>query len=185
MMKKLLVLMMVLGMASLANAGLILTIGGEPAPDEITLKPSDWIEIDIDVTADHTCFAYDVALQLSNAQAKLDLQMGPIGFPTEFFFAGAIIGDPTAQSVRVSASQFMSGTDVAGPAVLVNNVLLHCEEDTDVVLALVVKDGVGTVVDGQQLTTGDILDSILIHQIPEPMTMVLLGLGGLFLRRRK
>ena len=30
-----------------------------------------------------------------------------------------------------------------------------------------------------------ILDTITIHQIPEPITMALLGLGGLFLRRRK
>ena len=30
-----------------------------------------------------------------------------------------------------------------------------------------------------------ILDTITIHQIPEPITIALLGLGGLFLRRRK
>ena len=29
------------------------------------------------------------------------------------------------------------------------------------------------------------IDSIVIHQIPEPATLMLLGLGGLFLRRRK
>ena len=28
-------------------------------------------------------------------------------------------------------------------------------------------------------------DSVLIHQVPEPITFALLGLGGLFLRRRK
>jgi hypothetical protein len=40
------------------------------------------------------------------------------------------------------------------------------------------------------LLNGDdnvILDSITIHQtgVPEPMTIALLGIGGLFLRRRK
>ncbi|MHC4154714.1 MAG: PEP-CTERM sorting domain-containing protein [Planctomycetota bacterium] len=28
-------------------------------------------------------------------------------------------------------------------------------------------------------------DQVLIHQIPEPMTVALLGLGGLFLVRRR
>jgi hypothetical protein len=33
---------------------------------------------------------------------------------------------------------------------------------------------------------GAMIDTILIHQIiPEPMTIALLGLGGLLLRRRK
>jgi len=34
-------------------------------------------------------------------------------------------------------------------------------------------------------TTGGILDSLTIHQIPEPMTIALLGLGSLFLLRRR
>ena len=48
----------------------------------------------------------------------------------------------------------------------------HCTEVGDVVVHLLD--------DGMQ-----IVDSIVIHQIPEPMTIALLGLGGLFLRRRK
>jgi len=32
---------------------------------------------------------------------------------------------------------------------------------------------------------GAVMDSQIIHQIPEPITLALLGLGGLFLRRRK
>jgi hypothetical protein len=35
--------------------------------------------------------------------------------------------------------------------------------------------------DGSAVT---LVDSITIHQVPEPITMTLLGLGGLFLRRR-
>jgi hypothetical protein len=34
-------------------------------------------------------------------------------------------------------------------------------------------------------TTGVIEDTLTIHQIPEPTTIALLGLGGLLLRRRK
>ena len=35
------------------------------------------------------------------------------------------------------------------------------------------------------LNTGAVEDTLLIHQVPEPMTVLLLGLGGLLLRRRK
>jgi hypothetical protein len=182
-MKKLLVLLLVLGMASLANAALVLSINGEEAPGEITLMTSETIVIDMHLTAGQTNFAYDVAFVLSNAQAALD--WSEITFPTEYFFAGALIGQPNPQEVRVSASQFMAGTDIVGPAVLVDGLLLHCEEATPLRLDLIVMDGAGTVIDGQAQVTGTILDSVTIMQIPEPASMLLLGLGGLLLRRRK
>jgi len=46
-------------------------------------------------------------------------------------------------------------------------------------------DGPGVVVITLMDTGGNTLDTITISQIPEPMTVALLGLGGLFLRRRK
>jgi len=45
--------------------------------------------------------------------------------------------------------------------------------------------GLGDVTVGLYSGEGDPVDSFIIHQIPEPMTMSLLALGGLFLRRRK
>jgi hypothetical protein len=51
---------------------------------------------------------------------------------------------------------------------------LHCEGPS--------WDNVVMLWDG---STGDLLDTIIIHQVPEPATIALLGLGGLFLRRRK
>jgi len=46
-------------------------------------------------------------------------------------------------------------------------------------------DGPGIVVITLLDTDGVVLDTITVSQIPEPMTVALLGLGGLFLRRRK
>jgi hypothetical protein len=34
-------------------------------------------------------------------------------------------------------------------------------------------------------STVNLVDSIIVHQIPEPLTLALLGVGGLFLRRRR
>ncbi len=57
---------------------------------------------------------------------------------------------------------------------LVDNIIFHCEVPGDVTLTLV----------GDYENGIEVLDTQIIHQLPEPMTMCLLGLGGLFLRRR-
>jgi len=81
-----------------------------------------------------------------------------------------------------------------GPYVLADDLIFHCEEGTDLIIDLVAMgdliywtyDETGTKTGSQVIAAGGtILDSIYVEQIPEPMTIVLLGLGGLFLRRRK
>ena len=88
-----------------------------------------------------------------------------------------------------------------GPYTLLDNVWLHCDGDGPVTVDLIaasslrymtysvsqtpigydwaVEDYVETV------AVGTIMDSVTIEQIPEPMTMSLLGLGGLALLRRR
>ena len=51
------------------------------------------------------------------------------------------------------------------------DVAFHCDGEGDVTLYLVDNNG-------------EVADSQVIHQIPEPMTLALLGLGGLLLRRK-
>ena len=50
--------------------------------------------------------------------------------------------------------------------------------DSTIVLGNLVDDGQGSYLIA-------VSDTVVIHQVPEPMTMALLGLGGLLLRRRK
>lgn len=71
---------------------------------------------------------------------------------------------------------------VPGPLTIMDGLLFHCVELTDVIIDLHVTGP--TIIDGQPIPESTILDSIIVHQIPEPMTVALLGLGGLFLLRR-
>ena len=82
-MRKLLALCLVLGMASIANAGFLLSVNGEPAPDSIgfppedPVEPSTYFEIDVDLSAGVNA-AYDVLLSIT----------GPAIFTVPEWFAG-------------------------------------------------------------------------------------------------
>jgi hypothetical protein len=63
---------------------------------------------------------------------------------------------------------------------VVNGITYRAEiaGDSTIILGSVVDDGKGNYLMA-------VWDTVVIHQVPEPMTICLLGLGGLFLRRRK
>jgi len=64
----------------------------------------------------------------------------------------------------------------ADPGVYIDDISFVCESDSqDAILNLY------TTVDFETFT---LADTAVIHQVPEPMTMALLGLGGLLLRKR-
>ena len=66
--------------------------------------------------------------------------------------------------------------ETAPPGVYFDNFIFHCEQPGDAMIKLwITPDGV----------TMTLQDTVIIHQIPEPASMLLLGLGGLLLRRRK
>jgi len=231
-MKKLLALLLVLGMASMTQAAFVLSVGGQPAPDSIDLLPSEVVELDIHLLADDMLFnGGDLAIQLSNAQGSLNYSgvsfpaatMRTKGVPVGVFplkdnmgFAG-----PYAVVAGLSGPQnlVVSGGDLAlnaknnsvleGPwgggyipavaansyPILMQGLMFHCEEPTDVTISLLaagqgitrLEYDVDKNVIGQTTiyAPGTVLDTIIVHQIPEPMTMSLLGLGGLALLRRR
>ena len=161
--------MLVLGLVSAANAVLSLSVGGAPAPDEITLSPSD--DIVLDVQSDGTA-AYAVILEVHNPTARtLSNPRTTQGNMSAAYY----YGPPTYVPPTYPYPYFDIGiADSAGALVPGTGfeVDFHCDGPEDVLVRLIDYD------------TGAVLDSLLIHQ-PEPMTIALLGLGGLFLRRRK
>jgi len=224
-MKKLLALLLVLGMASMVQAGFILSVNGLPAPDEYTMMPSDHITLDVHITPGTEFNGGDFLIKLSNGQAVLDDAgvVFPLATMKTFNFGMWTLQDDSPTGITYAAAQsaddryLFSGGSLtwnsinnpdpyagfpplipAVPAlsypVLMDGLDLHCVEATDVVVELIAPYGISRllhnasgVVTGSEkiIADGTVMDSIVIHQIPEPMTMSLLGLGGLALLRRR
>lgn len=183
-MKKLLVLMMVLGIASAANAALLLSVDGvvDPPDSEIEIKESDWVTIDIwgDGATPGGDFFLGIgvegpaSLDVANAQILYTGNQKGIaeGYAAYAPYIGGGVNVPFYQ-VTLFDLVPPEQTQVPLEGTLVDGIRLHC-------------DGVGEVTVILTDLDGQILDTQVIHQIvPEPMTLGLLGLGGLFLRRRK
>jgi hypothetical protein len=187
MMKKLLIFMLVLGMASFASASLNVAIsvnGSTTGPDEITLQVSDTITIDI----------YDAGgvppYGQRNYGAYLDFQFPSMGcYALSNPRLGPAAGDmaswsfatyaPPADYDEYTVSRSFTPQAVGDPAGAIFLVDFHCETPDNIVYVYLYHTLIGG---GSQ-----VIDTLTIHQvpIPEPMTVTLLGLGGLLLRRRK
>jgi len=174
-MKKLLAFALVLGIASLASAAVQydLSLNGSTEITQVWIMPSETVVVDIHAT------------------------YGPSDGPDDFWLGLAPAGDPPGDG------EWVWGTEIAGPGAgdtlaitnyadvwvwgiydtipapgswadgMVMSIEFHCLAKGDVIVQLY--DPTGYIV----------IDEAVIHQIPEPASLALLGLGGLLLRRRK
>jgi hypothetical protein len=186
-MKKLIVLLGVLAIASTANATLQISVNGikEPVNSEIWAEPSVPIHLDIWTDA-------DIAPQVGETYWALAAQT------TGAAISGGIILEPYASDETLTikidddardfgwvplpegengvwGSVFSTGGSIPVDATIYDEILFHCQGPGDVTVTLYETDFVNS----------EPIDSVIIHQIPEPATVMLLGLGGLLLRRRK
>jgi hypothetical protein len=187
-MKKLLVLMLVLGLTSVASATnadkmIQLSINGEPAPDEITMVVSEWIKLDIMLAPDLLMDVMELDLEIVGP-GHIELDPQNVVEPTDIIVGAFESWSLVVQGVSEKGIEVIAGTsfgEVAGT--LVDYILFHCDGLGDVTVTIT---DAGT---NNILNVGDVgpeaMGSIIIHQIPEPTTVMLLGLGSLFLLRRR
>ena len=171
-MKKLLVLAVVFGMASAVSAGLVLTA------DESVLSPNEpWNSTLLAISSDSDITGFEVAIQIDGPAA---LDAADIVFPETWMFA-PYVKEATDTMVDITGGDFFAKT---GPLIVAEDILFTCLGAGDVLVTLIATGD--NILDGVTYGAGTIFDTITIMQsIPEPMTVVLFGLGGLFLRRRK
>jgi hypothetical protein len=183
MMKKLLIVLMVLAMAAVANAALTtvkISVDGVVDPPDVKLLPSETAVIDIHAWSDAGVSI--VALLQGpatltkgadfSAWEQSNWYVMPDSEKPDYIAAFTDMGYKDITNLYFGDIMDISEPFTQPAGKVFDELVLHCERLGDVTLTLFNPD-LG------------VLDSQVIHQIPEPMTMVLLGLGGLFLRRRK
>jgi hypothetical protein len=182
MMKKVLVTLLVLGLASAANAGLTLGVSGNTTDmmpgdtatlsivgaDPVPASDAPWIMVQGDaVGIDGGTLLYpgslssyqDAEAVAVDAGVSLPELLASMGFENLMDLSFAVFADGSATPAP------LTGT-------LVDGITLT---------ALVEGEAIVSLLNGDFTTA----DSFTATVIPEPMTIALLGLGGLFLRRRK
>jgi hypothetical protein len=190
MMKKILVLLLVLGMASWAHAGLINVVAdgvGDMGHAGTALDPlaiGEVLKIKITLAAGASSDGYDLDLHVTGA-GQLAESAGGINYAPGIgmWTYSGIVGNSIAQMSEIHLMGQWKDQD------LIWNLEIECTGEDDVLVDLTLNGGTrvdpmgGTAyVDLGEADLGD----LVIYQIPEPMTIALLGLGGLLaLRRRK
>ena len=181
-MKNVLVLIMVLGIASVANASLMLTVNSAPgqggdAGEEITLEVCETIWIGVEDIGIANPGHFDCYVNILEDGGVDETQGEWVGGNNFYSPPGLASGSNTYMGYIATYGDIWkvvnseASTTVSGPG-LTADFEFHCTGEGDVV------------VDIWDMQLG-VIDTLTIHQIPEPATIALLGLGGLLLRRRK
>jgi hypothetical protein len=181
MMKNLLIVFSVLALASTANATLSLTVTGGVLEGDGSYTIPVGGTLNIGINNDD---ASQLGLAAFIHPAPADLSLGGIDDLTL-----------STNVVNGNAGNLDMGTLNPGWAGIIQTDLSKPDPAYTVPLGDVVTlleyncyaEGIVTLtlMDSPIALAGATLDSITINQVPEPITFALLGLGGLFLRRRK
>lgn len=176
-MKKLLILMLVMGIASTANAtvtlvssaGNTLDPSGNLAPNVTMIQIyNDTAEPGVGAKWYPVVYAADPA----NWTGVGNVYQPPSYGGTLTYYGEVDFGTGWGVTDTWEADLLQPVTDPYGVGVLADFELL-CTGEGAVTVTLLASD----------LVT--VVDTLQIEQVPEPITFALLGLGGLFLRRRK
>ena len=200
-MKKMLMLFLIVGASSVALAELQISVGGLPAPPDpqIFLAPSGHLVLDIytdtglaagfnctwALVVNTTCGAIGSTGTINpaydNAETAEPYDVGLVAIAMAY-------GDflpPPHPFPMVAGLNGMWGPiaifDAPGAPAndwLINSIDFHCVAAGDALIQLIELDS------DTGWPTNVVYDTVIVHQIPEPATIVLLCLGGLLLKKR-
>jgi len=198
-MKKLMVLLFVLALVNVANAGyvdlVISSVGPSetettPLPqgvDEIWILPSMWVDIDVVYFPEAQGYSGWSLSKEMVITGPAEASIASITWPT-LYWNMEISNVTLLPSGNPLLNTFANNIGSVPGGIVLDHFLIHCTGPEDVKVALVenpnTSAGESLETDGENLYhLGEGL-GVTIHQ-PEPMTLTLLGLGSLFLARRK
>jgi hypothetical protein len=181
-MKKLLSLVLVLALASWANAMILqISVNGDPEPidSQITLLPSQEVELDITspdgfVNGDATYWAL-VVISPGTGTITGGVVHIPPAPDASMMLAPEDMAEYFPGAGVYGSIDSWAGNGGATAGVYYDGMIFHCDGPGDAIVQLLTTDW----------ETVTVLDQVIIHQIPEPATIALLSLGGLLLRRKK
>jgi hypothetical protein len=186
MMKKLLVLVLVFGTASIADAKLGISVNGEMNITELTLSTSDYIPLAIwtdSAIRDGVGEGY-YALVADTSRASIDYTTG---FPL-ISDSGVFINNATGANALWGGLLPANENGVAGE-IFLTTVSSIAANSTIFDMFDYYSTGFGDVTlklyyrpDGTNMTLSD---TVLIHQTPEPASALIMTLGSLFIGLRR
>jgi hypothetical protein len=191
-MKKFICVLVFLALVNVANAGIvdlqISSLNGVPINPvkEITVMPTDVLNFDVVYSAPTGMFAWSISMEMIvGGPGTLDIST--YTKPTGYW--NADFTKVTAQTYGALIDATANDIGTVPPGVVLDHFLLHCDGPGTVLITLLETEetsaGLSQETDGSDLFPLLAGTGVIIHQIPEPMTLTLLGLGSLFLARRK
>ena len=185
-MKKLLILIAVLVFSTATMAGTVTVVVQPPGP----YAPSDIVTVTIVGNGfPHTTAATKIAkMEIDSLTASAGTAEA-VGALHSTLLGGGIVNPGTLVNVTPDLiTGILGGTGLQGPWPIDGDALytyeFHIPEVPPSTIITLGIDGLVIKNPFQQPIASDVVGA-QIHVIPEPMTIALLGLGGLFLRRRK
>jgi hypothetical protein len=179
-MRHLAILTAILSITICAKASNYISVNGVIGPDEVTIDVNDSLSIGIinDIHAIEGQGTYFLGIASGDfAHYEIISPIFPYPFETQDIWW---VNEPDIASGLGIYNPFIGVTAEGLPPFpptlqenrIVDGILLNCDWTGDVTLKLYDEAFV-------------LLDTQLVHQVPEPATIMLLGLGALILKRRK